>query len=87
MVKQEIKVVEFLPGEVEPLFIRASEIGRVIVGLSPKTLANWRSLGIGPEYHIVNGSVYYMYQTLREFFTQNRVQTTGELMQSERKRV
>ncbi len=73
--KQEIKVVQFPPGEIEPLFIRASDVGRVIIGLSPKTLSNHRSLGIGVEYHVVAGSVFYEFKVLKEYFSTGRVET------------
>jgi len=73
--KKEIRVIQFPPGEIEPLFIRASDVGRVIIGLSPKTLSNHRSLGIGVEYHVVAGSVFYEYKVLKEYFSAGRVET------------
>jgi len=79
--KQEIRVVEFPEGQPEPLFVKAPDIGKVILGLSPSTAANWRSQGIGPEYHVIGGSVYYEFQVLKEFFSGGLVQTTGDLAQ------
>ena len=73
----EIRVVEFPEGEFRPLFVKASDIDRVIVGLSPKTLANWRSQGIGPRYSIINGSIYHKYSELERFFGQNQVETSN----------
>lgn len=78
---QKIHVIKFPPGELEPLFIKAPDIGKVIIGLSPKTAANWRSLGIGPRYHILGASVYYEYKILKDFFSGGLVQTTGNLVQ------
>ena len=43
------KIIQFGPEEVKPLFVKATDIDRIIVGLSPKTLANWRSQGVGPK--------------------------------------
>jgi len=68
-------IVQFKPGELKPIFVKASDIDRVIVGLSPKTLANWRSQGIGPRYSIINGSIYYRFCELESFFGQNQVET------------
>ena len=59
MNKQEIRAVQFPPGEIEPLFVAARDVPKLIIGLSTKTLANWRSQKIGPPYHSVNGVVYY----------------------------
>ncbi len=77
---QKIQVIEFPPGELEPLFIKAPDIGKVIIGLSPKSAANWRSLGIGPPYHVIGGSVYYDFKVLKDFFSGGLVQTTGNLV-------
>ena len=79
--QEEIRVIHFLPGEFEPIFVRAPDIGKVILGLSPSTAANWRSQGIGPEYHVIRGSVYYEFQVLKKFFSGGLVQTTGDLAQ------
>jgi hypothetical protein len=40
-IKNEVRTVDF--SETIPLFITARAIGKAILGLSPKTLANWRS--------------------------------------------
>ena len=73
---QDAHLAQFRPGELKPLFVKAADIGKVIVGLSPKTMANWRSQGIGPRYHLVNGSVYYGFGEIEEFFGQNLIETT-----------
>ena len=76
----EIHVVKF--PDLQPLFVRASDIGKVVIGLSPKTAANWRSEKIGPEFFMVGGKAYYEYSTLQKFFSQNPVQTTGDLQRA-----
>ena len=79
--QKEIRVKQFTPAEIEPLFVTARGVPRLILGLNPKTLANWRSLGIGPEYHVIGGSVYYEFQVLKEIFSRGLVQTTRDLVQ------
>ena len=75
---QNAQIIQFGPGEVKPLFVKATDIDRVIIGLSPKTLANWRSQGIGPKYFIVNGSVYYAFTELEYYFGMNAVETLSQ---------
>ena len=75
---QDARLVQFGSGELKPLFVKAADIGKVIVGLSPKTMANWRSQGIGPRYHLVNGSVYYDFGEIEEYFGKNLIETTDE---------
>ena len=64
--KNEVRVID--PNEPTPIFIAARAIGKAVVGLSPKTLANWRSYGRGPKYYLKNGSVYYKFEDLENFF-------------------
>jgi hypothetical protein len=71
----DVKLIQFDPDKPKPLFVKATDIDRIIVGLSPKTMANWRSQGIGPRYHLVGGSVYYLLNELESFFGQNKVET------------
>ena len=79
MVRQsEIRVIQFPPGEIEPLFVAARDVPKLIVGLSGKTLANWRSEKKGPAYHMVQGSPYYSWQELKGFFSTGRVETFNE---------
>jgi len=74
----DARIVSFEPGELRPLFVKASDIDRVVVGLSPKTLANWRSQGVGPSYTIASGSIYYRFSDLETFFGKNPVETFNE---------
>ena len=75
-IKNELGIVD--PNESTPLFITARAIGKAVVGLSPKTLANWRSYGRGPKYYLKNGSVYYKLEDLENFFGKNPVETDEE---------
>jgi hypothetical protein len=75
-IRNEVRIVDF--SETIPLFITASAIGKAILGLSPKTLANWRSYGRGPKYYLKNGSVYYKFEDLEKFFGENPVEAGGE---------
>lgn len=72
------KIIQLGPEEIKPLFVKATDIDRVIMGLSPKTLANWRSQGIGPKYFLVNGSVYYAFREIETYFGKNPVRTINE---------
>ena len=74
--KNEVRVID--PNEPTPIFIAARAIGKAVVGLSPKTLANWRSYGRGPKYYLKNGSVYYKFEDLENFFGENPVETDEE---------
>ena len=48
------------------------------LGVSPKTLANWRSLGIGPAYVQFHGRrVAYLVEDLTAFRMAHRVATGG----------
>ena len=72
-IKNGLRVINF--SETTPLFIAARAIGKAVVGLSPKTLASWRSYGRGPKYYLKNGSVYYKLEDLQTFFGENPVET------------
>ena len=76
--ESKIQVVQFQPGVIEPLFIAARDVPKVIIGVSAKTLSNWRSEKKGPAYHMVQGSPYYNWQELKEFFSSGRVETFDE---------
>jgi hypothetical protein len=71
----DAQIIQFGPEEIKPLFVKATDIDRIIVGLSPKTLANWRSQGMGPKYFLVNGSVYYSFSELTNYFGMNPIET------------
>jgi len=86
MAKQEIRVIQFPLYKCQALFVRGSDIDKVVIGLSPKTAANWRAAKIGPEFFMIGGKPYYEIKTLLEFFTQNPVKTTGDLIWPEREK-
>lgn len=77
--KSNVTIIGFSEGQSEPLFVAAKAIGRVVIGLSTSTAANWRALGIGPNFHVIGGRVYYEYRVLKDFFGRNKVMTTGDL--------
>ena len=64
----EIHVIEFPEGEFKPLFVAGRDIGKVVVGLSAKTMANWRAARVGPEFCMCNGTPYYRLSILEEYF-------------------
>ena len=72
------QIIQFGPEELQPLFVKATDIDRIVVGLSPKTLANWRSQRVGPKYFLVNGSVYYSFGEIANYFTKNQVETNED---------
>lgn len=43
--------------------------------ISLKTLANWRSLGLGPPYHKIRGRILYKTDEVRHWEINNRVAT------------
>jgi len=71
----DAKIIQLGPEEIKPLFVKATDIDRIIVGLSPKTLANWRSQGVGPKYFIANGSIYYSLTELESYFGMHPIET------------
>ena len=72
------QIIQFGPEEIKQMFVKATDIDRIVVGLSPKTLANWRSQGVGPKYFLSNGSVYYSFSELINYFTKNPVETLND---------
>jgi len=72
----EIKVIQFPPGKFKPLFVAAKDIDKVVLGISCKTLANWRSEKKGPRYYLVGQTVYYRVGELDEYFSRCPVQTS-----------
>ena len=73
--QQDVRVIEPPPGEVEPLFVAARNVPKLIIGLSAKTLSNWRSEKKGPAFHMVNGVPYYEWNELKGHFSTGRVET------------
>ena len=59
-----------------PMLVRASQVGKIILGWNPKTAANWRCQKVGPRYYQDDlGSIYYKVDEIIEFFTRHQVQT------------
>jgi hypothetical protein len=49
-----------------------------VLGRTPKTLHQWRSLGSGPPYHKVGGRVYYSGARLKSWLTCREYRSTSE---------
>ncbi len=45
----------------------------IYLGCSPKTLADWATKGIGPEYLLVGGRAFYFKQALDSWISAQRV--------------
>jgi Helix-turn-helix domain len=54
------------------LYLKASEVEK-IYGFNSRTLANWRSQGIGPKYYKVGGAVRYKVEDLDQFFETRKI--------------
>jgi len=70
-----IRLIQFPPGEIEPLCIAARAAPNRAEGVSAKTFANWRSQKKGPPYMVIDGSVYYPWKEFKAYFSQGRVRT------------
>jgi len=75
----KIHVIEMPDGEFQPLYVAARAIDKVIIGISPKTWANWRSQKSGPRYYKVNGAVYYKISDLEEYFGRQPILTVDQM--------
>ena len=63
----------------DPMLVRASKVGRTVLGWNPKTAANWRSQKVGPRYYQDDhGSIYYRVDEILEFFTRHPVATKDD---------
>ena len=71
-----IQIVKFEPGEFKPLFVKSADIGKVVIGLSSKTMCNLRSEKRGPRFYMVGGTPYYKLEDLENYFGANPVETT-----------
>lgn len=60
----------------EPL-LKGEDVAEIL-GISSRTLANWRSLGRGPRFVKVGSNVRYRPNDVREYTEQHRFQNTGE---------
>lgn len=64
-------------GQEDDILLTAKEASPV-VRVAPKTLANWRSLGIGPAYTKLSGGsggrVRYRLSDLRKFLAERQIE-------------
>lgn len=56
--------------------VNAKQAGRLL-GLSPKTLANWRNLGSGPAFFKVGGKCLYLRKDILSFATDRKFASTS----------
>ena len=75
---KEYKIIEFLPGETQPIVVAGKNVEKIIDGYTSKTAANDRSGKRGCRYFMRNGRPYYLVQDLIDHFTQNPVETTQD---------
>ena len=75
LLPKDAHLVRFEPGKFKPLFVKSADIGKVVIGLSSKTMANWRSAKRGPKYFLDNGQPYYRLSDLEEYFSRCPVET------------
>jgi hypothetical protein len=73
---KDARIVRFEPGELKPLFVKSADIGKVVIGLSAKTMCNLRSEKRGPKFYLVGGTPYYKLEDLENYFGANPVETT-----------
>jgi hypothetical protein len=73
-----IQIVKFEPGKFKPLFVKSADIGKVVIGLSSKTMSNWRSAKRGPQFFLDNGQPYYRLSDLEEYFSRCPVETFND---------
>ena len=69
------KIINFSDKETKPMFVSAAQIHKLVLGVSAKTWANWRTQKIGPKYYVFNGRVYYRVSDIEDVLTQYPVQT------------
>ena len=74
---KDVHLVQFEPGEFKPIFVKSADIGKVVIGLSPKTMCNLRSEKKGPKFYMVGGTPYYKLDDLENYFGANPVETTN----------
>jgi hypothetical protein len=74
----DARVLQFVPGEIRPLFVKSADIGKIVVGLDAKTMANWRYEKRGPRYFMDRGTPYYRVSDLEEYFSRCPVQTVDD---------
>ena len=59
----------------KPLMVARSRVGDLFPGLSPKSLANQLSEGLGPKAYRVGRKIYYRVEDLEEYLTECPITT------------
>ena len=75
---KDAQLVQFESGEFKPLFVKSADIGKVVIGLSCKTMSNLRSEKKGPKFYMVGGTPYYKLVDLESYFGANPVETFND---------
>lgn len=81
--RRGIQVIEIPEGELRPMFIKASHVPRLILGVGKGHLANLRACGAGPKYYVAGnggngGAIYYRPEDLEAYFGAHLVETTNQ---------
>lgn len=63
----------------KPIMIARTKVSEFFPGLSPKSLANLNSLGMGPTFFRVGRKVFYDMQTLVNWMSRNPVKTVDDM--------
>lgn len=58
-----------------PIFVAATEVGKLFPGLNPKTLANLRSQGRGPRFFKRGRKVFYRVEDLERWLLEGERKT------------
>lgn len=62
--------------DIRPIMISRALVGDLFIGLSPKTLANLNSQGLGPTGYKVGGrKVFYLIDDLKEWAMKRKIRT------------
>jgi hypothetical protein len=72
---RDAHLIRFEPGEFKPLFVKSADIGKIVIGLSCKTMSNLRSAKKGPKFYMVGGTPYYKLVDIESYFGANPVET------------
>ena len=60
------------------VFVAAKDIGKVVLGLKPRTLRNWRCMGKGPRWYQDGQEYYYALDDIEKYITKNGGKTADD---------
>jgi len=61
--------------DIKPIMIARTCVEDLVIGLSPKTLANLNSLGLGPPPYKIGKKVFYLIDDLKKWMTRRKIET------------